>query len=247
MITAIIVDDEAKNISVLNKILLDYCKEVAVVGTAGNITEAEALIRSLKPGLVFLDIEMPYGTGFDLLNKFTEINFEIIFVTAYDQYAIDAFQYASIDYLLKPVNITKLQKSVDRVRQRLNEKTSALNYQLLLDQIKKQDASDQRIQLSSATEQYMVRYNDILYCIADGSYTFVCMTNGKKFHASKNLKQFAAELPASVFFRIHNGHLINMNHVSKIVKGGGGSVVMSDGKELEIAVRRKDEFLKMLK
>ncbi|MFT3908373.1 MAG: LytTR family DNA-binding domain-containing protein [Ferruginibacter sp.] len=247
MITAIIVDDEVKNISVLNKILLDYCEEVKVVGTAGNITDAEALIKSLKPALVFLDVEMPYGTGFDLLNKFTEINFEIIFVTAYDQYAIDAFQYASIDYLLKPVNIAKLKKSIERVQQRLNEKTSVLNYQLLLEQIKKQDDAEQKIQLSSASEQYPVKYNDILYCIADGSYTFVHMVNDKKFHASKNLKQFTAELPASIFFRIHNGHLVNLNHVSKIIKGVGGSVIMSDGKELEIAVRRKEEFLKIFK
>ncbi len=247
MIKAIIVDDEEKSRSTLKKLLNDYCEGIDVIAEASNITDAMIQIDRLNPSLVFLDIEMPYGTGFDLLDKIKEINFEIVFVTAYNQYAIEAFKYASIDYLLKPINIETLKKTVLRVQKRLEEKFSAVNYHLLLERIKKQGDAEQKIQLSASKEQYVIKCSDIIYCLADGSYTFVHMVNNKKFHSSRNLKQFESELPSSIFFRIHNGHIINVNHINKIIKGQPGSVLMSDGKELEIAVRRKDEFLKTLK
>ncbi|MFT3908375.1 MAG: LytTR family DNA-binding domain-containing protein [Ferruginibacter sp.] len=246
-IRTIIVDDELKSRSTLRKILADYCEKVEVIGEAADIAEAAAHIEKLKPTLVFLDIVMPEGPVFNLLDKLPNINFEIIFVTAYNKYAIDAFEYNSIDYLLKPVNIDKLQKAVDRVAQRIDEKTAIVNYRLLLEQARKKDPGEEKVQLTSANEQLIVKYNDIIYCIADGSYTFVQIAGGKRFHVSRNLKQLTATFPASIFFRIHNGHLINMNHVSRVIKGQSASVVMSDGKEFEIAVRRKDEFLKALR
>jgi len=246
-IRTVIVDDEQKSRSTLKKLLSDYCGDVEVIAEASGITEATLQIETLKPALVFLDIEMPYGSGFDLLDELPIINFEIVFVTAYNKYAIDAFDYASIDYLLKPINIDKLKKSVERVAQRISEKGAVANYQLLLEQVRKKDEGEEKVQLTSANEQLIVKYNDIIYCVADGSYTFVQMLGGKRFHVSRNLKQLTATFPGSIFFRIHNGHLINMNHVSKIIKGHGGSVIMSDGKEFEIAVRRKDDFLKALR
>lgn len=247
MITAIIVDDEEKSLSTLTKFLLDYCPEIELKGTANNISDAKELIEAQQPQLVFLDIEMPYGTGFDLLDILDEINFETIFVTAYSQYAIDAFRYSSIDYLLKPVNIEHLKNAVKKAEQRIEHKMIAINYQLLLDNLRDKKILEQKIQLSGSNEQYIVKVNDILYCIADRSYTLVYMSNKRKFHSSKNLKYFEEVLSTDIFCRIHHSHLININHIARIVKGPGGSVVMNDGAELEISIRRKDDFLKMIK
>ncbi len=243
MITAIIVDDEQKSISTLQKIISDYCTYVKIIGTTDNIMSAHSLILSLKPQLVFLDVEMPYGNGFDLLNTFDDINFEVIFITAYNQYAITAFKYASIDYLLKPVNITQLQEAIVRADKRITEKTNAQNYILLKQNLQVENANEQRIILTDNNEQHLIKINDISYCIADGSYTFIHLVNNKRYYASKNLKEFEDMLPTDYFFRIHYGHIINIRHISKLQKGRSGSVIMQDGKELEIAARRKNDFL----
>ena len=240
--TAIIVDDEQKSISTIQKIVTDYCTGVEVVGTADNIASAVSLISSLKPQLVFLDIEMPYGNGFDLLDSLSEVNFEIIFITAYSQYAITAFKYASIDYLLKPVNITQLQAAIARAAQRITEKLNAVNYLLLKQNLRTEDKRDQRIVLADTNGQYFITIKDISYCIANGSYTFIYLQNGERYHASKNLKEFEEMLPENMFFRIHHGHIVNVHHVSKVTSGRTGCVIMKDGKELEIAARRKKEF-----
>jgi two-component system LytT family response regulator len=246
-INAIVVDDEQKSRSSLRKLLTDFCTDVNVIAEAADINEAQAHIEKMKPDLVFLDVEMPYGTGFDLLERMGEINFEVVFITAYSQYAIDAFKYASIDYILKPVDIDTLSRAVERAKERLLTKQSIADYKKLLQQVQKQTDGDIRIQLSAVKEQHLVKCSEILCCVADGSYTNVYITGGRKFYSSRNLKQFVAELPASIFYRIHNGHLVNMNHIQKIIKGHGGSVVMSDGRALEIAVRRKEDFLETMK
>ena len=246
MITAIVVDDEQKSISTIQKIVTDYCTGVEIVGTADNITSAASLIASLKPQLVFLDVEMPYGNGFDLLNSLAEINFEIIFITAYNQYAITAFKYASIDYLLKPVNIAQLQGAIVRAEQRTTEKMHAANYLLLKQNLKTEDKGEQRMVLADSNGQYFITIKDISYCVANGSYTFIHLYNGKRYHASKNLKEFEEMLPQDSFFRIHHGHIVNVKHVNKVTSGRTGSVIMQDGKELEIAARRKKEFCDFL-
>lgn len=242
-IKAIIVDDEQKSRSSLKQLLAGFCTGIQVAGEAENIQDAIELIVQLKPSLVFLDVEMPYGTGFDLLQRIGEIDFEVIFITAYSQYAIDAFKYASIDYLLKPVDIDLLIRAVERARVQISNKQTIANYQLLLQQVQKQTDGDIRIHLSAIGEQHLVKCSDIISCVADGSYTWVYMNNNKKFYSSRHLKQFVTELPASIFFRIHNGHTVNINHITSIVKGPNAKVVLSDGQELEIAVRRKEEFL----
>lgn len=244
---AIIVDDEQKSRSSLKKLLQDYCTGVEVKAEAANITEAALQIKTIQPDLVFLDVEMPYGTGFDLLQQLGEINFEVVFITAYSQYAINAFKYASVDYILKPVDINELKRAVERARGQMLNRQSIANYKLLLQQVQKQTDGDTRIYLSGTREQLLVKCSDITCCVADGSYTYVYMTDGTKFYSSRNLKQFVAELPASIFYRIHNGHTVNMNHITKIIKGHGGNVVMSDGRALEIAVRRKEDFLNTMK
>jgi len=247
MITAVIIDDEQKSVSTLKKFLADYCPEIKVLGTADSAKTGLLLITTNKPQLVFLDVEMPYGSGLDLLESLPSIEFETIFITAFNQYAINAFRFAAVDFLLKPVNITQLKEAVTRAIVRINEKSSVKNYQLLLQNLKEQDAGEQKIVLTDSKGQHFIKLNDIIYCIADGSYTHVYLINSKSFLSSRNLKEFEDMLPKTVFCRIHHGHIVNILHISKVVKGRGGNVIMRDGRELEIAVRRKDDFLKLIK
>ncbi len=243
MITAVIVDDVQKNVSMLISLLQQYCPQINLLGTANNAAGGKRLIEELKPQLVFLDIEMPYGNGFDMLKSIEGADIEIIFITAYDQYALNAFRYAALDYLLKPVNIEELEDAVNRAELRIKEKKTTRNYELLLRNLEEKDLAKQTISFVENGEQRLVQLADIMYIIADGSYTHI-HTPGRVIVATKSLKDFEGMLPAAFFCRIHHGHIVNNLHIQKIQKGRGGIVLMKDGTELEIAVRRKEEFLK---
>ena len=244
MITAVIIDDEQKNVSMLTGLLRDYCTQVMVSGGANNAADGKKLIEKLKPQLVFLDVEMPYGSGFDLLKSMPQLQAEVIFITAFDQYALNAFRYAALDYLLKPVNIEQLQNAVIRAEQRINEKSVVRNYELLLHNLDEKDVSKQTIALNDKGLQHFVELGDIKYIIADGSYSHI-HTAKRAYVSTKNLKEFEQMLPPAIFCRIHHGHIVNLKQVDKLQKGRGGTVIMKDGKGLELAVRRKEEFLKM--
>ena len=243
MITATIIDDEPKSIFTLESFLSTHCPGVKVLGTANSAKAGKELIERMQPQLVFLDIEMPLGSGFDLLQSLPGINFEVIFVTAYNQYAITAFRFSAIDYLLKPLRIAELKQAVEKAAVRITEKKSKRNYELLLRNMSA-DTAHQKLALTDRGEQYLVRLDEILYLVADGNYTQV-VTNSRSFLSSKNLKDFEELLPADMFCRIHYGHMVNILSIAKVQKGRGGTVQMKDGKVLEIAVRRKDDFMKL--
>lgn len=242
MIKAIIVDDEPKNIRTLNHLLMDLCPQVQVQAISDNADEAKKLIEGLQPDLVFLDIEMPYGSGFDLLRSIPEIDFEVIFVTAFNQYAIDAFRYAAVDYVLKPIEKARLTDAVKRAEEKIVNRQSAQNYELLLKNLEEQNAANQKIILNEVGKQHVIPLGEIMYCIADGAYTRIHTTK-RVFVSARNLKEFAQMLPAVAFYRIHHGHIVNVNFIENLEKTSGNIVKMRDGKELEIAVRRKDEFM----
>ena len=247
MINAVIIDDEVKSILTLQKMLNAYCPSVNVLGAAENALSAKAVIALNSPQLVFLDIEMPYGSGFDLLKSISKIDFEIIFITAFNQYALNAFRFSAIDYLLKPINITELIQAVERAEERISQKASLQNYQILLNNISEQNTGLQQLVLSDVKGQYIVQLNDILYCMADRSYSAFHFIQAKPFTSSRNLKEYEDLLPANQFCRIHRSHIVNMKFIVKILKGRGGMVVMQDGTKLEISVRKKDAFLKLYK
>jgi len=243
MITAVIIDDEPKSVYTLSSFLQIHCPQVKLLGSADNAREARELIMDHAPQLVFLDIEMPLGSGFDLLKSFTCITFEIIFITAYNQYAISAFRFSALDYLLKPLRISQLIEAVEKAEMRIAEKKSKHNYELLLKNLGEKTPGMQKIVLNEKGNQFLVQMDDLIYLIAEGSYTNIRIGD-KFFLSSKNLKDYEEMLPPEIFYRIHHGHIININHVTKLQKGRGGKVIMKDGKELEIAVRRRDGFLK---
>lgn len=246
-INSIIIDDEPGNIITLQELLKLYCPAVKVVAAAPDPLKAFDVITALQPDLVFLDIEMPYGNAFDLLDRFAQVKFEVVFITAFDSYAVKAFKYAAVDYLLKPVNIDELKQAVNKVAERLQDKTENMRVKALLNNLKLPYGNTQKIGLSTDSGFQLEELQNILYLEAAGSYTFVNTRQGQKYTISKNLKEFEDMLPEDIFCRVHHSYIINITGVKKYNKGRGGSVEMENGTSIDVAVRKKEQFLERFK
>ena len=246
MIKALIVDDEESARNALSNMLEYYCKDVEVVGMAANISEAQSLIKDMEPSVVFLDIQMPGGSGFDLLKKYRHFPFKVIFVTAYDQYALKALKLSAIDYLLKPLSPRDLIKAVEKlsqqveVEERFDEQLSALENNM---QAEKQQ---KKIILNTSNNMYVLRVEDVIRCEADENYTRIIDLKGKAILVAKTLKEFDELLSPLGFCRIHQSHLINLDHVLTYEKGVGGMVILSNKERIPVSGRRKDFFLNSL-
>ena len=243
MINAVIIDDEPKNIKVMTNMLKEFCPQIRLVGDAHNSNDGKELILQKKPELVFLDIEMPYGNGFDLLDSLMPVDFEVVFVTAFDKYILQALKYSALDFLLKPLNIDELKNAVQNAELRIRKNSINQQLGILLDNFKKREAGLKKIALPTLEGLDFILIEDIIRCEAQGAYTKIHISNSKKILVSKPLKDFENLLPEDIFFRIHNSHLINLNYIKKYNRGRGGLVELEDGSVLEVAARRKDEFL----
>lgn len=235
---AIIVEDEANSREILRNYLMKYCPEVALVGEAASIDEAKKLVSSTDLDLVFLDVEMPFGTGFDFLDQLPDRTFETVFVTAYDHYAIDALNNHAAYYLMKPINIDELIKAVTYVKE-IRQKEDALEDQVLKPKLKQVTG---KITLPQQDGFQILDVSDIVFCKADDNYTEIHL-EGKKILVSKTLKYFEEALSEFPFARIHKSYLVNVNEVVKYKKGKGGSVIVSNGKELLVSASKKKELL----
>lgn len=242
-LTSIIVEDEETSRDILKNYLKKYCPNVTVLGEAANVEEALVLIRNNDLDLVFLDVEMPYGNAFDLLDKVGDINFETIFVTAYNHYAIDALNAHASYYLMKPISIDELIKAVDYVTE-IKTKEDALQDQIL---VPKTNTVAGKITIPQLDGFEIINTSDILYCKADDNYTEIYLNTSKKKIVSKTLKYFEEALTSSGFARVHKSYLVNVNEVVKYVKGKGGSVVLSNGKQVMVSASRKSELLSYFK
>ena len=243
-IQAIIIDDEQGNIDVLKKMVADFCDDIEIAGTAVSVDKGIAVIKEKKPDLVFLDIEMPGKNAFDLIDHLSPVNFEIIFITAFQHYALKAFRYSAIDYLLKPVNIRELREAIEKTRKRIQER----NFQQRLDNyfnIERKKEAKIAIQLKDGYS--FINYNDIICCSSEGTYTAVYVVNGNKLLSSNNLSHFEEMLPDEIFCRIHNSHLVNLNHAVHYSKGRGGLLQMVNKMQLEVSQRKRDELLERFK
>ena len=245
MITAIIIDDEAKGRIALRKKLADYCPQVEVVAEAANGQEGLLLIGHHKPTVIFLDIEMPRMNGFEMLNELKEKNFHLIFTTAYDQYAIKAIKFAAFDYLLKPVDIEELKSAVAKID--ISE-TSQTKKQADLLQQNLQHPKKLLYKLAIPTLEGLFFYNinDIIRLEANSNYTNIWFSNNTKILASKTLKEFEELLPEDIFFRTHHSHLINLNYIKRYIKGDGGQIELQNGSFVDVSRRKKEEFLKAI-
>ncbi|MGE0569089.1 MAG: LytR/AlgR family response regulator transcription factor [Bacteroidia bacterium] len=248
MITTVIIEDEEKSRELLIKLLEKNCPTIEIVGTAANVKEGVALVKNKKPDLVFLDITMPDGSGFDLLEHVQDLKFDLIFATASNEHAIKAFKYSACDYLLKPIDIDELKAAVDRVVEKRNSgDTDMKNLNFLIQQLKKTDDSYQKITLPTGNAYEIVNLKDIIRCEADGSYTTFYLTDKRKLMVSASLKHYEDLLPDTEFIRVHHHNLINMNHVLRFLKEDGGYTVMSDGSKIEVSRRKKEQFMERLK
>lgn len=246
MIKTVIIEDEQKSREMLAGIIQKNCPQLQIVGLAKNVNDGVEVIKKENPDLVFLDISMPDGSGFDLLEKVQGHKFELIFATASDQHAIRAIKYSACDYLLKPIDIEGLKTAVEKVAQKKNASPNMENLNFLIQQLKKSDDSFQKITLPTGNAYEIVNIKDIIRCEADGSYTTFYLTDKRKLMISAGLKHYEELLPESEFIRVHHHHLINMNHVVRFLKEDGGYAVMSDGTKIEISRRKKDAFMDKL-
>ncbi|HMB62668.1 MAG TPA: LytTR family DNA-binding domain-containing protein [Eudoraea sp.] len=235
---AIIIEDEAQSREILRDYLAKYCDNVLLAGEAASIQEALVLIGKTSPDLVFLDVEMPFGNAFDFLDQVPERTFETVFVTAYNQYAMDALNNHAAYYLMKPIDIDELVKAVAYVSD-IREREDALEDRVLRTHLKKVDG---KITLPQQDGFQVLNVSDILFCKADDNYTEIYLEN-KKLLVSKTLKYFEEALAGFPFARIHKSYLVNVNEVVKYKKGKGGSVVISDGRELLVSASKKKQLL----
>ena len=246
MIRAVLVDDETDSIRVLERLLETFCPQVSIVGKADGVETALRVIQDSLPDLVILDIEMTQGNAFDLLNQLQPIAFQVIFVTAFDNYAVRAFKYSAVDYLLKPVDIDDLRNALGRVTEKTQEKDMMGKMKVLLDNMGTLNLSQQKMALPTMTGLMFVAIRDIIRFEAKGNYTLIFLNNGDKVTASRNIKDYEDLLPGSIFCRIHHSHIINLQNIQKYQKGRGGYVIMEDGSSIEVASRRREEFLRRL-
>jgi len=242
MLRVVIIDDETDAINFIASIIEEYCSDLEIVGTANSAIEGTKIINVKHPDLVFLDVEMPHGNGFDLLANFPEKSFDVVFITAYNHYAIKAIKYSAVDYILKPVNINEFLDAVRKVKEkRTNKESFHLNYYTLLENLKSNTPSKLAIPTSEGMEY--LNTDEIIRIEADRSYSWFHMTHGKKYLVSRNLKEYQELLDDHNFFRTHNSHLINLDHVKKYVRQEGGHIVMDDGSSVPISRSKKDLFL----
>ena len=237
-LNAIVVEDEEKSREILKNYIAKYCPKVTVLGEAANVDEALVLIRNNDLDLVFLDVEMPYGNAFDLLDKVGDRTFETVFVTAYDHYALDALNAHASYYLLKPISIDSLIEAVDYV-QEIKEKENKLQNTVLKP---RQTTVSGKITIPLQNGFEVLEIEDILYCQADDNYTKIYLQDKRKL-VSKTLKYFEEALSENGFARVHKSYLVNINAITEYKKGKGGSVVLFNGKEIMVSPARKKELL----
>ena len=245
MIKAIIVDDEPNCCKTLSMLLDRYCKEVQVTGIFHNGLDALQAINSSTPDLVFLDVEMPKMNGFEMLEKLAAINFHLIFTTSYDQYALKAFRFSAIDYLLKPVDREELQNAVQKILKR-TEVPAAEQLQILFQKLHHPAAAVTKIALPTMEGLQMIPVQSIINCEANDNYTTLVLKGNKKLVVSCTLKVIEEMLEEHSFIRVHRSFLVNLDEVEKYVKADGGYVVMSDGSNIFISRNKKEELLQKL-
>lgn len=246
MIKTIIIDDEQHCISRLEQLVTTHCPQLQIIGTSDNVSEGIDLIRGGKPDLVFLDIEIGVDTGFDLLRALKEIDFGIVFTTAFAQYAIQAFKFSALDYLLKPVAGDDLVLAVKRAEQRISKEDTARKLDVLVENMKTVNELAKKIAIHSTNGIFFVPVSEIIRCEAKINYTDIFLTGNRKFTVSRTLKEFESLLGEQHFFRIHAAHLVNLNFIKSYKRGKGGTVKLEDNTELEVSTRRKEAFLKKL-
>lgn len=238
---AIIVDDESANVKNLTILLNKYCPQVEILGSANNNQNGLSLFEVEKPDLLFLDIQLDNDTGFNLLKLLPKKDFEVIFVTAYDNYGIQAIKFAALDYILKPIDIDELVSAVNKAEVKLKEKHQTMQLDFLVNHIKRDHAVPLKIALPQQKEIVYVLLTNIVRCEAEGTYTFFYLKNGEKILVSKVLKEYAELLENNGFIRTHQSHLVNLTFIKSWLKEDGGMLLLETGEKIPVSRPHKDK------
>ena len=249
MIKSIVIDDEINARSMLKELLNDYCENITIAGEAGNIADAIKLVNKLEPDLVFLDIHLPDGLGFDLFSKIYYKDFKIIIITAFEEYAIRAFKFSAIDYLLKPIDPQELVLAIKKARKNLENESLSIKLNTFFEHYKtdKSDSKAKKIVLKTSDRVHIVNINNIVRCNSDKNYTNFYFIDHEPITVSKTLKEYEEILKSYGFFRIHQSHLININFIDRYEKTDGGNTHMLDNSVIQVSHRKKDELMKLFK
>jgi two-component system LytT family response regulator len=243
MIRTVVIDDEPRNVKLISRFIKDYCPQLELAGTTDDLACAAGLITELRPSLLLLDIEFPQGTIFSILENLTFRDFQLIFITAHNSYAMEAFKQNAVDYILKPVTKEALINAVNRVAQRIREQTR-IDIPGLINSLKTELDNSRKIPLPSSDGILFIKESDIIRCEASGRYTVFYLNKGKKITVAKTLKEAEALLSPRYFFRIHHSHIINLEMIQKYYRNG--TVELMDGSIVAVSLSHKDEFLNIL-
>jgi two-component system LytT family response regulator len=246
MIRAVVIDDEPMAREALLALIERYSPEVEIIGTAGDIEAAVNIIRKGRPELIFLDVQLMDGTGFDVLNRLDNDSYKIVFVTAFEEYAITAFKFSAMDYLLKPVNPDELVKAVGKVQDSLDRESMTRRLEVLFENISSQARENRKIALRTATSMHIVNLSEIIRCQSEKNYTQFFLNGGDVITVSKTLKEFEEMLSPFGFVRVHQSHLVNLDHVRRYDKSDGGSLILSDDSQVPVSMRKKDDLMKTI-
>lgn len=246
MIRGIIVEDEKHSRETLRGMLDRYCKNVEVIAEADSYRQGLQVIKEFQPEVVFLDIQMPDGSGFRMLKELDEVNFEIIFTTAFDQFAIKAIKYSALDYLLKPIDPEELVKAVKKVENKISNQHVNKNIQVLLDNIKSKEADPHKIILSTSEKIHIIETDQILRCESDNYYTNFFLMDGKKILVSKTLKENEELLSDHNFIRPHKSHLVNVKYIKGFLRSDGGYIEMTDGSRIPVSRRKREKIIEVI-
>lgn len=244
MLKAVLVDDDESNLSSLREKLSNHCKQVQIIDCCDSPEAGIRIINELKPDLVFLDIEMPQMNGFVMLQQLAYKNFELIFVTAYDHYAIKAIRSCALDYLVKPVEIEELKRAVARAEEKKKQPPPSSQLDLLIEHLQKKETKLLTIPTSDGLQ--FINIENIIYLEASDNYSNIYLSTNQKFLVSRTLKDFEELLPSDIFIRIHHSTIVNKFYVDKYIRGEGGQVVMRNGNVLDVSKRKKSDFLQAI-
>jgi two-component system LytT family response regulator len=241
---ALIIDDENRIRELIAKMITSFGFDIEAIPAGENVQSGIKAIEEIKPDIVFLDIQMPDGTGFDVLRSVKNKNFEVVFITAHEEFAIKAIKFSALDYLLKPIDPSELRAAVERAIQAVDDKKEDSQFDALQNNI--QPNQKRRLVLKTQESVYVVELHEIIRCEADRNYTSFFLVGGKKILVSKTLKEYETLLSSHNFLRVQQSHLINLDYVDRYDKGNGGSVVMKDGSEVPLSPAKRDIFFKIL-
>lgn len=244
MMKTVIIEDEKAIRSVLRSMLENYCADsVEIVGEADSVPDAAHLIRRKKPDLVLLDVQLAKGTGFEVLNLTRECEYEVIFITAYDQYAIKAIKFSALDYLMKPIDPDELEAAIKKAEESISAKQENIRLKSLLENNPEESFPPQQLVIASTDGYQILQTQDIIYLEADGGYTSIFLTDGQKVISSKTLKTYEELLKESRFSRVHHSFLVNFTHIKAVVNKGNCFAIMSNEAEIPVSRRKRAELI----